>query len=204
MKIKVEIKNRWTGKVLFELENENNTVKETVLEAFKSDANLHGADLRGAYLRGANLYGANLHGADLSDANLYGANLHGADLSDANLHGADLYGANLHGADLSDANLHGADLSGAYLRGAYPYNIKIAKAIVFTGLYAYMSIPIIAEDGKHYIKLGCHLRTVEDWEKDFWNNPNEFPNNNSIKSQLRVLAYETCKKWIEINSHEAV
>ena len=29
-KIKIEIKNRWTGSVLFEHEKENNTIKDTV------------------------------------------------------------------------------------------------------------------------------------------------------------------------------
>lgn len=48
-------------------------------------ADLHGADLYGAYLRGAYLHGADLRGADL-----YGAYLHGADLSEADLYGAGL------------------------------------------------------------------------------------------------------------------
>src|SRR5574344_625855 len=43
--------------------------------------------------------------ADLSDADLRGANLRGADLSDADLLGANLRGADLLGADLSGANL---------------------------------------------------------------------------------------------------
>jgi len=86
-------------------------------------ANLSGANLSGAYLsdanlRGANLSGANLSGAYLSDANLRGANLSGANLSDAYLSDANLSGANLSGANLSDANLRGANLRGAYLRGA--------------------------------------------------------------------------------------
>ena len=62
MKLKIEIKNRFTGKILFEFETENNTVKTTLLEAIKQ-----GADLRGANLQGANLQGANLQGADLQD-----------------------------------------------------------------------------------------------------------------------------------------
>lgn len=107
--------------------------------------------------------------------------------------------ANLQYADLQYANLQGADLKDANLRGALIGDIKIKKAIVFTGIYNYIAIPIIAEDDKQYVKLGCHLRSVEEWEKDFWNNNNEFPNDNSVKSQLRVLAYDTCKRWIEIN-----
>ena len=52
-KIKIEIKNRLTGKILFEYEKENNTIKDTVVEAVSRGADLSGADLRGAYLRGA-------------------------------------------------------------------------------------------------------------------------------------------------------
>ena len=113
MKIKIEIKNRFTGKIIFELETENNTTKNTLLEAIKSGADLSYADLRYADLSGANLSEANLIGADLSEAKLIGADLSYADLS-----GADLSGANLSEADLSGANLSEANLSGAKLRYA--------------------------------------------------------------------------------------
>jgi hypothetical protein len=46
--IKIEIKNRWTGKILSEYSKENNTLKDTVIEAVKSGANLDGANLDGA------------------------------------------------------------------------------------------------------------------------------------------------------------
>ena len=77
-KVKIEIKNRWTGSVLFEYEKEDNTLKDTVEEAVKQGADLSEAYLRGAYLSGADLRGANLRGADLRGANLSGANLSGA------------------------------------------------------------------------------------------------------------------------------
>ena len=83
--IKIEIKNRWTGNILFEYLSENNTIKKTVSEAIKSEANLRGADLRRADLRRADLCGANLYGADLRGADLCGADLCGADLRRANL-----------------------------------------------------------------------------------------------------------------------
>jgi uncharacterized protein YjbI with pentapeptide repeats len=97
------------------------------------DANLSGANLRGARListsgedpisvTGANLKGANLseailRGADLSDANLSGADLSGADLSEIYLRGAALDPAKIRKADLSDANLGDANLCGANLSG---------------------------------------------------------------------------------------
>lgn len=88
MKIKLQIKSRWTGSVLFEYEKENNTIKDTLIAAVKS-----GAYLRGAYLRDADLSGADIYGADLRGADLRGAYLSGANLRDANLRGADLRGA---------------------------------------------------------------------------------------------------------------
>ena len=72
--INIQIKT-WFGKLIFEYESENNSIKETLLEAIKSGANLSGADLRRA-----DLSDANLSDADLSDANLIGANLSGANL----------------------------------------------------------------------------------------------------------------------------
>lgn len=47
--IKIQIKSRFSWSVLFEYEKNNNTIKDTLIEAVKARA-----DLRGAYLRGAN------------------------------------------------------------------------------------------------------------------------------------------------------
>lgn len=91
--IKISIKNRWTGSILFEYSSVDNTLAKTVLEALKGGANLYEADLYEADLRRADLRRADLRGADLRRANLCGANLYGADL----------YGANLCGANLCEA-----------------------------------------------------------------------------------------------------
>jgi hypothetical protein len=116
--MKIEIKHRFNGAVLFAHEAKENNLRATLLQAVKaradlSRADLSRADLSGADLSRANLSGANLSGADLSGADLSRANLSGADLSRADLPRADLSRADLSGADLSRANLSGADLSGA-------------------------------------------------------------------------------------------
>jgi uncharacterized protein YjbI with pentapeptide repeats len=116
-----EIKNRFTGSVLFSLRcgSLKLCVEAAVAaDADLTDANLRGANLTGANLRGADLRGADLRGANLRGANLTGANLTGANLTDANLRGADLTDANLRFADLTGANLRFADLTGANLRDA--------------------------------------------------------------------------------------
>ena len=121
-KVKIQIKNRWTGSILFEYEKEDNTIKDTLIEAMKKGADLRGADLRDADLRNAYLGGADLGGAYLGGAYLGGAYLRGADLRDADLRDADLRGADLGSADLGGADLGGAYLGGADLRGAeVPY-----------------------------------------------------------------------------------
>jgi uncharacterized protein YjbI with pentapeptide repeats len=89
--MKIEIKNRWNGSVLFAHDCDDNTIAITLRVAMKADANLRRANLRRADLRGANLSGADLRGAYLS----------GADLRDAYLSGANLRGANLSGAYLT-------------------------------------------------------------------------------------------------------
>ena len=62
-KIKIEIKNRLAGKVLFEYEAVDNTIAKTLEAAVKSGADLRDANLIGAYLRDANLIDANLRDA---------------------------------------------------------------------------------------------------------------------------------------------
>ena len=77
MKIKIEIKSVF-GKVLFALEKENNTIKDTIEEAVRNNANLENANLYNANLYNANLINANLINANLINANLYNANLYNA------------------------------------------------------------------------------------------------------------------------------
>ena len=98
-KVKIQIET-FSGSVLFEYETDNNTIRDTLVKAVFTGADLRSAYLRGAYLTGADLTGANLTGADLT-----GTYLRGADLRGANLTGADLTGAYLRGADLTGADL---------------------------------------------------------------------------------------------------
>ena len=132
MKLKIVIKSIF-GATLFELEKEDNTIKDTLIEAIKSsadlcDANLRNANLSDADLSDANLRSADLCGADLSSADLRSANLCSANLRSADLCSADLCDANLRNANLSDANLRNANLRNANLSDA---DLSDAKNIPF-------------------------------------------------------------------------
>ena len=180
MKTKIEIKSM-LGDILFEYEKENNSIKDTLIEAVKSGANLcganlFGANLRGANLRGANLCDANLYGANLCGANLCGAELCGADLYVANLCGAELCGADLRGAYLRGANLYGANLYGANLRGAYlrdaelgewgkinnPTDILIVGKIGSRNDYT----AIFRTDKGVFVSCGCFRGTLYKFESE--------------------------------------
>ena len=144
MKTKIEIKTV-LGKLLFEFEKENNTVKDTLIEAVKRGADLRGADLRWADLRWADLRGADLQGADLQ-----GANLRGADLQGANLRGADLRGADLRGADFCDWGKIQSDS-----------DILIVGAIGSRNGYT----TIFHTDKGIFVQCGCFRGSINDFEK---------------------------------------
>ena len=137
----VEIKNRWSGAVMFaaelgaEYDNESASVRmgAAVKLAISARTNLAGTNLADANLAGAYLAGAYLAGANLADANLAGAYLAGANLADANLAGAYLAGAYLAGANLArtnlaDANLARTNLADANLAGANLAGANLADA----------------------------------------------------------------------------
>ena len=145
MKIKNQIKSVFE-KVLFALEKENNTIKETLEQAVKENSNLEGADLRNADLEGADLRNANLEGADLRNANLEGADLEGADLE----------GADLRNADLRNSNLEGANLKGAK-----------NKETAILPIFCKWSYGIKGD----LIIIGCKQKTIEEW--DIWFNSND-------------------------------
>jgi len=179
--IKIEIKNRFTGSVIFEYTKENNTIKETLLEALKQDANLEGANLIDANLRNANLEDANLRNANLINANLEGANLEDANLRNANLEDANLEDANLRNANLEDANLRNANLEGAK-------NIENAYLPVFCRW------SVCHINGK--IKIGCKEKNIEEWDI-FFNSNEEYETKRDTQEFKQIQAvYESYKAYL--------
>ena len=125
--MKIEIKNRFSGRVMFTADIDCDEGVSTSIKlglsvkwAVKSGAVLRDADLRDADLSGANLSGANLRGAVLRDAVLSGAVLSGANLRGAVLSGAVLSDANLSGADWVPKieNIHSKVFAAASIEGA--------------------------------------------------------------------------------------
>jgi len=155
--MKIEIKSIF-GNVIFEFTKENNTFRDTVLEAVKQKADLRYADLRyadlsSADLRYANLRSANLRSADLRYADLRSANLRSANLSSADLRYADLRYADLRSADLRYADLSSANLSSAQKEGSR-FPIYCKWDVSYSSDYA-------------TINIGCKSMTIKEWDKFF-------------------------------------
>ena len=73
--MKIEIKNRFTGRVLFLLDCENNTVKLTLIAAIAARADLSRANLSHADLSHADLFRANMTDASMTRATMTRANM---------------------------------------------------------------------------------------------------------------------------------
>ncbi|EAR4800606.1 pentapeptide repeat-containing protein [Salmonella enterica] len=165
------------------------SMRESGSRANLCDANLCGADLRGANLCDANLRGADLRGADLCDANLRGADLRGANLCDANLCGANLCDANLCGANLCDANLCDTNLCDANLcdtnlRGADLYGADLPDlTFVILGEKYFISIT-----NGEYVRAGCQNHTVEEWRKYSKQEITEMDGRKALKFYPRLLS----------------
>jgi len=106
--MKIEIKNRWTGVVIFS--GDYGSLKEAVEAAVGMGVSLNHASLNYASLDGASLNHASLNCASLKGASLNYASLKGASLDGALLDGALLKGALLKGASLNYASLKGANI----------------------------------------------------------------------------------------------
>ena len=197
-----QIINRFTGKVITEGDM---NLRELVLYYVKTEReagrrpDLSYSDLRDSDLSDSNLSYSDLRYSNLRGSNLRGSNLSYSDLSYSNLRGSNLRDSNLSGSDLSDSDLSGSNLSDSNLSDSNLNGVKIKKSTVFTGLYKYIVMPVIAIDGAEYIRMGCFFRTVAEWQGNFWNNPQEFPNNGDMPSKLRWMAYQTALVWLGLN-----
>jgi hypothetical protein len=138
----VEIKNRWTGNVIYATQVADDdpypirtalekavAARANLSEANLADADLSDADLTDAYLAYANLARANLTRANLTRANLADVNLTDANLTRTNFASAYLVGANLIGTNLTGTNLRGVNLTGANLASAKYEGVPVVRGL---------------------------------------------------------------------------
>ena len=77
-------------------------------------------------------------------------------------------------------------------------NFKVKNHIIIPNAYKYIARCYYEKNSKQwYVQLGCFLRTLSEWENDFWNNKNEFPNDKSKNSTKRLRVYNLLKVIIK-------
>ncbi len=185
---KYEIKNRFTGKVLFSCDipegMESGMIARHALETAIAD----GANLWGANLWGANLEGANLEGANLRDANLQCANLQCANLQCANLKDANLQCANLEGANLQCANLEGANLRDAKNAPVIISGLRWTVYICGTGM----------------MRIGCQNHSVEAW-KNFTDEEIKSMDSDALEfwNKYKTMLLVACDTHVHVKESEA-
>jgi len=96
--MKIQIK-RLNGEIIFEHEQEDNTIAKTLVEALENGIK----DFRYADFRSADFSSANFRYADFSSANFRSADFSYADFSSANFSYANFSYANFRSADFSSA-----------------------------------------------------------------------------------------------------
>ena len=178
--MKIEIKNIFTGEVIFSHESDNNTIRLTLELAVNKKQILRGADLRNAYLRNANLSYADFSGVYLRNANLSYANLRDTNLRDTDFRGADFRGADFRGADFRGADLNDADLRNTCIRNAIGNKKEIRSLQLSTWNIVFnMDLKVMA--------IGCEEHTFGEW-KNF---------TDKEISKMDYYALEWWKKWKE-------
>jgi uncharacterized protein YjbI with pentapeptide repeats len=128
----------------------------TVSNLTAPEADLRGADFRGARLHDVRLTGANLHGADSRDSTISDSYLDGADLSDGNFTSEKLPrsvhvlgGGRVHtqvadyrpGARLNRVVLQGTNLTGANLAATDLFGCNLSRAILHRAVLCRAQMP---------------------------------------------------------------
>ena len=156
------------GKLLFEYECEENSIKKTVEQAVKEKINLSNSDL--------------------SNSNLRNSNLRNSDLRNSNLTNSDLSNSNLSYSDLSNSNLSNSNLSNSNLRNSDLRNSK-NKETASLPMFCKWSVCVIGDK----IKIGCKENTIEDWDL-FFESSEEFDTKRNTEDfkqiQAMYLAYK--------------
>ena len=174
--MKIQIKNRFNGSILFEHECKYNNIKLTLIEGIKANADLSNADLSNEDLRNCDLRNCDLSYCDLSGSNFSGSILRNADLRNCNfrnciLRNCDLSGSNFSGSNLTNADLRNCilrncdlrncDLSGSNFSGSNLINADLRNCIL--PIFSKWSFSIIKNE---IIKIGCKEKTIFGW--DLW------------------------------------
>ncbi len=219
MKLKFEIKTIY-GEVAFSYEKENNSIKETVekfLEKNKGkwiqQINLSNLNLSGIDFIGSKFYNSKFSNSEFDNSKFSNSIFYNSEFDNSKFYNSEFDNSEFDNSKFSNSKFSNSKFSNSKFSNSKFYNskfsnsefrkfiyngVKVKRIASFIGLYKYDALVIISEENEVFIKMGCYFRKKEEWDRDFWNNTYEFPNDKSIKSELRKFAYETACKWAKL------
>lgn len=157
-----------------------------------SRSTLAGVVLDKASCKKTSFVGSDLNNASAKDADFEEAFFADSVLAEANFTRSNLESASMSRADMVMANFYNANMKDVYIPGT---NLTGAKGIIsIANEYPYVNYGYIYKDVPR-VRLGCYDRTLEQWDKDFWNNPDEFPKA-SGGGEIRYETYLMIKNYL--------
>ena len=126
--MKIEIKHKFTGAVIFAYEKEKNTIKDTIEEAVRLNVSLAFSNLAYSYLEYSNFENANFENCNFEYCNLKNCNLQNCNFESANFKNASLQNADFENCNFKNANLKNASLENCNLESADLQNASLQNA----------------------------------------------------------------------------
>ena len=96
----------------------------------------------------------------------------------------------------SDAMIDSGVVISSYIKIREDIKGTVTKAVHGGKIYKY-SQDLIYTEKETYIRMGCHTRTVKEWQEDFNNNEKEFPIG-SEEHKLRLKAINVFMKILKL------
>ena len=184
----IEIKSIF-GKVLFSYKKEDNSVKQAV-EAFLKDN-------YDKIIREVDFSDLDLSNISFDNSRFYNSRFDNSRFDNSRFDNSSFYNSRFYNSSFYNSSFYNSSFDNSIFDNSSFNDIPFIRLKFINGLYNYSVACILGKNGTKYIKMGCYLRTLAEWENDFWNNNNEFPNDDSEKSNMRKFAFECAKKWFE-------
>jgi len=208
MKTTIELKSIY-GSILFSYEKEDNTIKETVEKYLNENIGkiISNLDLSNLDLSKISFYNSRFDNSSFDNSRFenicfdnsrfYNSRFYNSSFYNSRFYNSRFDNSRFDNSRFDNSSFYNSSFDNSRFYNSRYNNIKIKKITFISGLYKYLVVGVLSEDDKKYIGLGCYFRSIEDWKNDFWNNDNEFPDDGSEKSNLRIFAFETIKSGLK-------
>jgi uncharacterized protein YjbI with pentapeptide repeats len=122
-KIKLQIKNRWTGEILFEFEKEGNTHKETVTEFLKEkagttirDADLSEMDLSGVSFYNSSFYNSSFDNSSFYNSSFYNSSFDNSSFDNSSFDNSSFYNSSFYNSSFYNSSFYNSSFDNSTIK----------------------------------------------------------------------------------------